>query len=108
MSHPLSKCFVYLFKIYLVYTDTSSAKLGKDNIVALAFEQDYEILTPLCPRLALSNTHLIFWPSPAGTPHSQAGILLHHAGSPHSLTLVVMMLGFCRVEALHLSATGWL
>ena len=45
MSHPLSKCFVYLFKIYLVYTDTSFGKTGKDNIVALAFEQDYEILT---------------------------------------------------------------
>jgi hypothetical protein len=45
MSHPLSKCFVYLFKIYLVYTDTSSAKLGKDIIVALAYKQDCEILT---------------------------------------------------------------
>jgi hypothetical protein len=47
MSHPLSKCFVYLFKIYLVYSDTSSAKLGKDIIVALAYKQDCEILTML-------------------------------------------------------------
>ena len=28
-----------------MYTDTSFGKTGKDNIVALAFEQDYEILT---------------------------------------------------------------
>ena len=48
MSHPLSKYFVYLFKIYLVYTDTSFGKTGKDNIVALAFEQDCEILTVAC------------------------------------------------------------
>jgi len=47
LSCPLSKYFVYLFKIYIVYTDTSFCKTGKDNRVALAFEQDYEILTDL-------------------------------------------------------------
>ena len=56
MSHPLSKCFVYLFKIYLVYTDTSFGKTGKDNIVALAFEQDYKILTQL-----MNGKHMDFY-----------------------------------------------